>query len=86
MAISKSLPDESITHLINKGGAVVNEPKGKNEASKEVKLKSMQLKLPAVLMEEIDKLCWDSEYQVRKPRHSWIVEAILEKVNRSKHS
>ncbi|MEF2233372.1 MAG: hypothetical protein V3580_04895 [Candidatus Cardinium sp.] len=79
MAISKKLPsyERKVSDLINKGGAVPNTSK-KEERS----IQNIQLRLPNSLVQKIDSQCTNSYYQVKRSRHSWILDAILEKIDR----
>ncbi|MDN5247507.1 MAG: hypothetical protein V3580_03940 [Candidatus Cardinium sp.] len=79
MAISKKSPsyERKVSDLINKGGAVPNTSK-KEERS----IQNIQLRLPNSLIQKIDSQCINDYYQVKRSRHSWILDAILEKIDR----
>ncbi|MGI2298350.1 hypothetical protein ACRRVB_00780 [Candidatus Cardinium hertigii] len=79
MAISKKLPsyERKVSDLINKGGAIANTNK-KEERS----IQNVQLRLPNSLIQKIDNQCTNDYYQIKKSRHSWILDAILEKIDR----
>lgn len=79
MAISKKLPsyERKVSDLINKGGAVPN-----NSKKEERSIQNIQLRLPNSLVQKIDSQCTNVYYQVKKSRHSWILDAILEKIDR----
>lgn len=79
MAISKKLPsyERKVSDLINKGGAVPNASK-KEERS----IQNIQLRLPNSLVQKIDSQCTNAYYHIKKSRHSWILDAILEKIDR----
>lgn len=79
MAISKKLPSTSnkVTELINKGGAVPS------TQDQKIIVKNLQLRLPQDLIEKMDSYCQENRYHTKKSRHSWILEAILEKIERT---
>lgn len=79
MAISKKVPsyERKVNDLINKGGAVANTNK-----KEERTIQNIQLRLPNSLIQKIDSQCTNAYYQIRKSRHSWILDAILEKLDR----
>lgn len=79
MAISEKLTsyERKVNDLINKGGAISNTNK-KEERS----IQNIQLRLPSSLIQKIDNQCTNDYYQVKKSRHSWILDAIIEKIDR----
>ncbi|CCM10660.1 protein of unknown function (plasmid) [Cardinium endosymbiont cEper1 of Encarsia pergandiella] len=79
MAISKKLPsyERQVNDLINKGGAVANTNK-----KEERTIQNIQLRLPNSLIKKIDSQCTNDDYKIKKSRHSWILDAILEKIDR----
>lgn len=80
MSISKKMPYNTtkIDALINKGGTVPNA-----FSSVEKIIKTLQLRLPKDLIDQIDLDCQNNPYKVKRSRHSWILEAILEKIKES---
>ena len=67
---------DKIDVLIDKGGSVSGETKINCKSYKN----SMTLRLPHFLLEQINEIL--SEKLIPTPRHTWILEAILEKVQR----
>lgn len=80
MVISTKLPPacDSIDELINKGGSV---PKDHEQV---IDIKNVQLRLPINLIKEIDRQC-QGTYKVKKSRHSWILDAIVDKIEKMDH-
>ena len=80
MAITRKpkLPNYSndIDVIINKGGSVSGESNIKRKDYKN----SMTLRLPHFLLDQINEIL--SEKLIPTPRHTWILEAILEKIER----
>lgn len=83
MAIARK--PKSINHvnavdlLINKGGSVSGENKLKQK-SDDKKLNPITLRLPNSLIDQIEEILLKKI--IRKPRHTWILEAILEKIDK----
>ncbi len=88
MAISKKLPSENqgeklikekeVLDLINKGGKTPfsNKKEGKP-------IVGFNLRLPRELFNEVDK-CRLKNYGVSSSKHNWIINAIIEKIDREK--
>lgn len=79
MAISskpKKVRNDVIEQIIDKGGSV---PEKKIKQKKNVI--SVRLNVPSNMLREIDSLLADSI--IPKTRHSWILEAMLEKLKQS---
>ena len=66
----------SIDNLINKGGGVAL-PTDTREKKAE---KQMSLRVPGTMLEKIDRLL--DQKVIRMPRHTWVLEAIEEKLAR----
>jgi hypothetical protein len=79
MAISKKpfIKNNDIDSLINKGGSVPSSQKIK--ASLEVKL--VQLRLTTDILDEIDEIRNAFRGHPKPSRHSWILNAIIEKID-----
>ncbi|WP_243018275.1 MULTISPECIES: hypothetical protein [Candidatus Cardinium] len=79
IAISKKLPsyERKVSDLINKGDAVFHDNKKEERI-----IQNIQLRLPNSLIQKIDNQCTHGYYQVKKSRHSWILDAIIEKIDR----
>ena len=71
-------PTVDIDYLISKGGSVPNQ----EPTSEAVKLKvtSMILRIPGEISQRLDQAL--RTRPVRLPRHTWILEAIVEKLDR----
>ena len=68
-------PDVDVEALINKGLAI-----RKDEPKKAEILKEVLLRIPSVMADRMDSAI--KSRPIRTPRHSWILEAILEKLER----
>jgi len=71
-------PKVDIDYLISKGGSVPNR-EAESEASKR-KVTSMLLRIPGEIGQRLDQAL--RARPVRLPRHTWILEAIVEKLDR----
>lgn len=67
---------DKIDVIIDKGGSVSGEIRTKCKSYKN----SMTLRLPDFLLDQINEIL--SKKLIPTPRHTWILEAILEKVQR----
>jgi len=67
--------------LINRGGGM---PPGAARSAEGGKTTSILLRLPAEMVERLDAAL--KERPVRLPRHTWILEAIHEKLTREGHA
>ena len=80
MAISKkpsskiNVSEAEINAIIEKGGSVASDSK------KEMGKKNLQLRLDTELIEKIDEA--RGKRTVSPPRHTWILEAIYEKLQK----
>jgi len=72
-----ALPEADIQALINKGGSVANQGKKEQDLSKP---QLLQLRLDRELLASIDALI--HRRKVKIPRHTWILEALHEKLDR----
>ncbi|MBX7222705.1 MAG: hypothetical protein K1Y36_22345 [Blastocatellia bacterium] len=64
-----------VEKLINKGGSVAVA-----QAETEKNLLSVQLRIPKPLIDDIDQLI--ALRKIKIPRHTWLLEAIHEKIDR----
>ena len=64
--------------LINKGGSVATD--AKSSARPKAREVPVILRVPAPILTRIDALV--SSRQIRTPRHTWLLEALVEKLNR----
>ena len=71
-----------IETLINKGGSVGGENRSKD--SERTRTATINLRIPVVLVERIDQIL--EERPLRTPRHTWLLEAVLEKLERDNAS
>ena len=86
MAISrKPRPQENaegkgnvdVDALIKKGGSVGGEDDSNRDR---VQVSTINLRIPAPLVERIDQIL--EGRTIRPPRHTWLLEAVLEKLER----
>ena len=68
--------ENEIATLINKGGSIATERAGQQPT------KNVQLRLTDPLITAIDTSC--NKRFPKPPRHSWLLEAIMEKLEREK--
>jgi hypothetical protein len=80
-AASNGDDEKAIEALINKGGSVAvdsaNDQKGRAGAGKTV---NVVLRLPPDLAERVDAAV--EQRALKTPRHTWLLEAVLEKLDR----
>jgi hypothetical protein len=71
-----------IDALINKGGSVGagQTPPTLETASRAAETATVNLRMPVALVEQIDDAL--KSHPIRKPRHTWLLEAVVEKLNR----
>ena len=83
MAISKKPKHENldVEKLINKGGSV---PTEKTSETTTPKIRLVQLRLTDDLLNEIDSIRNQFRGHPKPSRHSWILEAIIEKIDNNK--
>jgi hypothetical protein len=76
-ATKKAVDERTIEAFIDKGGsAAVEEPKDEETPQ------NVQLRLLPSLMVRIDAVRKRKPKEIRQSRHSWMIEAILEKLQR----
>lgn len=68
----------SIEALINKGGSVVGD--GGEQCDRKAKDVPVIVRIPSDLLRRIDSLV--AARQLKMPRHTWLLEALLEKASR----
>ena len=84
MAISRkpkaasTSPAVDVEALISKGGSIATAGGAVNDTGP--KIDPMTLRLPADVRERVDRLA--AARRIRTPRHSWIMEAVYEKLER----
>lgn len=69
-------PPVDVEALINKGGSVAAPTNGAGEAAKDKA--SLVLRIPSEVLERVDRAV--QSRPVKIPRHTWILEAIIEKL------
>jgi hypothetical protein len=74
----KSASEKDIFDLINKGGSVST--REKSSADSELKEKQLSLRVPIPIMDKIAASI--KTRTIRIPRHTWILEAIIEKLSK----
>lgn len=77
-ATSPAIPETDIQALIQKGGSVAQ--KGGGENSPDNKPQLIQLRLDRDFLTRIDSIL--HQRKVKIPRHTWILEALYEKLER----
>ncbi len=70
-------PAVDVEALILKGGSVAGEAEAAGQTSKTA---SVVLRIPADLMERVDLAV--QARRIKTPRHTWLLEAIMEKLDR----
>jgi hypothetical protein len=70
--------DREIETFIRRGGSTAS------DAPPDVKTKSVLLNVPHDVLADIDRLRADR--RLKTPRHTWIMEAIIEKLDRERGS
>ena len=81
MAVSRKPVAADIEALINKGGAVPDDSPPPSPARKVV---PVTLRIPSALLDQVDQHL--KSQLVPLPRHTWILEAVQEKLQRSVHN
>lgn len=71
-----------VNALINKGGSVSGQLP--TAAEEEVKPVPVVLRVPADVLAKVDQVI--KERRVRIPRHTWLLEAVVEKLEREETS
>lgn len=74
--------EREIEALINKGGSVAELTEGKGRGPS--KTTNVVLRLPADMLERVDEAV--ESRALRIPRHTWLLEAVLEKLEREQSS
>jgi hypothetical protein len=79
----KSPSDDSngvvdVEALINKGGSIASSPPA--APAKTAETVTINLRMPIPLVERIDVVL--KSYPIKKPRHTWLLEAVIEKLEK----
>ena len=80
---SAETPHVDVDALINKGGSVSGD-RPKSGASREKAASPVILRVPNNLLEQIDRVL--EARPIKTPRHTWLLEAILEKLEKDAES
>ena len=78
MAVSRKPVAVDVEGLIQKGGAVPDESQSR---APERKVVPVTLRIPSALLDQVDRYL--KNQLVPLPRHTWILEAVREKLERS---
>ena len=82
---SAETPPVDVDALINKGGSVSGDrPKSSANKEKEKAASPVILRVPNNLLEQIDRVL--EARPIKTPRHTWLLEAILEKLEKDAES
>jgi hypothetical protein len=80
---SAETPSVDVDALINKGGSVSGD-RPKSSANREKAASPVILRVPNSLLEQIDRVL--EARPIKTPRHTWLLEAILEKLEKDAES
>lgn len=67
--------EQEVSALINKGGTAATPEPSEQEAVAE---KQVALRIPKVMLDRVDQML--EKRTIRMPRHTWILEAIVSKL------
>lgn len=73
----KQVKEQNINALINKGGSVAKEDGGGDKQSGD---KPILIRVPSEALQKIDEIV--SAKKIKTPRHTWLIEAVFEKLER----
>lgn len=77
---SSSQSEQKVQELIKKGGSAANQDTKSEGKKKQKEIVPMSLRLPRELSERLEMVL--ERRLIKTPRHTWILEAILEKLKR----
>jgi len=66
--------------LISRGGSVAVAEPEENQSSLSRPIATVNLRIPAPIIERLDRVL--ETLPLKKPRHAWLLEAVLEKLER----
>lgn len=78
-ANEKQIKEQSINSLINKGGSVAED--GAGNGVKQSGGKPILIRIPAEALKRIDEIV--GAKKIKTPRHTWLLEAIFEKLEKA---
>ncbi len=73
----KQVKEQNINALINKGGSIAEE---NTDGGKQAGDKPILIRVPAEALKKIDEIV--SAKKIKTPRHTWLLEAVFEKLER----
>lgn len=73
----KQVKEQNINALINKGGSIAEE---NADGGKQAGDKPILIRVPAEALKKIDEIV--SAKKIKTPRHTWLLEAVFEKLER----
>lgn len=81
MAIARKpkVKEQSINALINKGGSVAEDVAG--DGTKQSGDKPILIRIPSEALKKIDEIV--GAKKIKTPRHTWLLEAIFEKLEKT---
>lgn len=77
---SRHVPVTDVEALINKGGSVSQQ----EQETKDKNAMAVVVRVPVKLLEKVDYLL--AQRPIKTPRHTWILEAMLEKLEKESDS
>lgn len=72
--------EQSINALINKGGSVGEDIEYDSSNAKQTGDKPILIRIPAEAVKKIDEIV--SAKKIKTPRHTWLLEAVFEKLEK----
>jgi hypothetical protein len=78
-ANEKQVKEQSINALINKGGSVAEDDAG--NGTKQSGDKPILIRIPSEALKKIDEIV--GAKKIKTPRHTWLLEAIFEKLEKT---
>ena len=73
----RQVKEQNINALINKGGSIAKE---NSDGGKQPGGKPILIRVPAEALQKIDEIV--SAKKIKTPRHTWLLEAVFEKLER----
>jgi len=81
---SKAAPSVDIDALINKGGTIAQAGQGTPDAEQESDTSAFTLRVPKALLRDVDAHL--KKKPIKTQRQYWILEAVMEKLERERSS
>ncbi len=73
----KQVKEQNINALINKGGSIAKE---NSDCGNQSGCKPILIRVPTEALQKIDEIV--SAKKIKTPRHTWLLEAVFEKLER----